>query len=177
MNKLVKNLIFVLDNEKKHSDLLQKHLVQKGFEVHTYANSNDLFSHLNRQLPEIIFLDYHISQNEFKKGTDVLISLKEKFPKIEVVMYAGDDNLEVATDTIKHGAYDYIIKGRTSVHKAEIIAENIREKNNHVREMLKYRLATFLLIGALGLFTIITFGLWKAGVFTDYDVHGEDFMK
>lgn len=177
MKNITQSLIYILDDEQAHGDVLHQHLTKKGFEVQAFVDSKALFENIQAKKPMIVFLDYHISQNEFQHGNDVLIQIKQKYPAIEVVMYAGEDAVEVATDVLKHGAYDYIIKGKTAVHKAEIIAENIKLKNESLLETIKFRFYTFGLIGLIVAFIVAVFTFWKLGFFSDNDVHGEDFFK
>jgi DNA-binding NtrC family response regulator len=177
MKNITQSLIYILDDEKAHGDLLHQHLTEKEFEVKAFVDSQVLFENIELKKPMIVFLDYHISQNEFQHGNDVLIKIKQKFPAIEVVMYAGEDSVEVAKDVLQHGAYDYVIKGRTAVHKAEIIAENIKLKNESLLETLKFRFYTFGLMGLLVAFIITVVTFYKLHFFSDADVHGEDFFK
>ena len=42
-------------------------------------------------------------------------------------MLSGQDKLEVAVDSMKYGAYDYVIKGETAFSRMENILNNINE--------------------------------------------------
>jgi len=42
-------------------------------------------------------------------------------------MLSGQDKLEVAVDSMKYGAYDYVIKGETAFSRTENILNNINE--------------------------------------------------
>lgn len=157
--KTIQKNIFILDDEHIHSDLLKTHLNSLGYKVEVFHHSEQMFEKLEIFRPEIIFLDYNLDEGEFKNGVDILAYLKKIFPATEVVIYSGQENIEVATDTIKHGAYDYIVKGTTAIHKAEIVVENIVEKNINLLENKRLKLFTYLLGGFLLLFITITFYL------------------
>ena len=61
---------------------------------------------------DLVLLDFNLSSKEpgRKNGIDILKELKKRFPGMPVVFVSGQDNPEVAISTIKHGAWDYIIK-------------------------------------------------------------------
>jgi len=52
---------------------------------------------------------------------DVLQDIKQLKPNSQVIMLSGQDKLEVALDSMKYGAYDYVIKGENSVLQMENI--------------------------------------------------------
>jgi len=79
------------------------------------------------QKPEIIFLDYYFDQagKDAMNGIEILKELKSKYPESEVVMFSGQDKIEVAVNTIKYGAFDYIVKNESAFHRTENVIFNI----------------------------------------------------
>ncbi len=78
--------------------------------------------------PDIIVLDYHLdSMNaEAMNGLQVLKKLKDQFPNVPVIFLSSQEKSEVAANTMKYGAYDYIVKNENAFHRLEIILNNIR---------------------------------------------------
>lgn len=57
-------------------------------------------------------------------GLDVLKSIKEKYPKVNVIMVTGYKSVETASEAAKLGACGYIVKP----FKKEAILEIVKEK-------------------------------------------------
>jgi two-component system OmpR family response regulator len=79
--------------------------------------------------PEIIVLDYHLSahKRDAQNGVDILKKIKEGYPETQVIMLSGQDTLQVAIDSMKYGAYDYIVKGETAFSRTENALNNVSE--------------------------------------------------
>ncbi|MFM1744416.1 MAG: hypothetical protein RLZZ630_353, partial [Bacteroidota bacterium] len=77
--------------------------------------------------PSIVFLDYNLDSKvrQAMDGIDVLKEIKELDPQIEVVMISGQDKIDVAVNSIKYGAFDYIVKGEGAFLRAEKAIFNI----------------------------------------------------
>jgi two-component system OmpR family response regulator len=87
---------------------------------------------------------------------DVLKKIKELSPTTEVIMLSGQDKIEVAVDSMKYGAYDYVIKGETAFTRIENVFNKINELQGHLLELKSMRAAnkTYKAIIA-GLFVLL----------------------
>jgi two-component system OmpR family response regulator len=72
--------------------------------------------------PDIAVLDYQLDtvKPDAMNGIQVLAKLKARYPNLPVVFLTGQDRIEVASNTIKYGAYDYIVKNETAFHKLDL---------------------------------------------------------
>jgi len=61
-------------------------------------------------------------------GLDILKAIKSKSPETEVVMWSGQDKIEVAVNTMKYGSFDYIVKSESAFHRSENVIFNIIRK-------------------------------------------------
>ena len=53
-------------------------------------------------------------QENAKTGLDILKQIKAISPDTAVIMLSGQEDMETALETIRNGAYDYIIKSENS---------------------------------------------------------------
>jgi two-component system OmpR family response regulator len=60
----------------------------------------------------------------------VLKSIREVKPDAKVIMLSGQDKIEVAIESMKYGAFDYVIKGETAFSRMENIINYVNEINN-----------------------------------------------
>jgi DNA-binding NtrC family response regulator len=58
-------------------------------------------------------------------GFEVLKKIKRFNPNIYVVMVSGQENMKTAIDSLKYGAFDYVIKESTVCEKIALVIEKI----------------------------------------------------
>jgi len=78
--------------------------------------------------PDVIILDCHLDSvdAEAMNGLQVLKKLKEQFANVPVIFLSSQEKTEIAANTMKYGAYDYIVKNESAFHRLEILINNIR---------------------------------------------------
>ena len=121
--------IFLVDDEPIQNEMLKDYIADRfQYKIKTYDSGETALKdmHLN---PEIVVLDFHLNAHlaNAQNGVEVLKKIKEQHPAVQVVMLSGQDKLDVAVDSMKHGAYDYVIKGETAFSRMENILNNINE--------------------------------------------------
>ena len=47
-------------------------------------------------------------------GMDILKAIKSRFPQVECIVFTAVDDVETAIEAIRHGAYDYLVKGQNN---------------------------------------------------------------
>jgi len=79
---------------------------------------------------DIVILDYHLNTEiaEALNGIDVLRKIKKINNKIIVIMLSAEDKLQIATDCISNGAYEYVLKSETAFVRTQNILKNSLEK-------------------------------------------------
>jgi DNA-binding NtrC family response regulator len=79
--------------------------------------------------PDLVILDYQLDtvKPDALNGLQVLSKLKQRHRDLPVVFLSGQDRLEVATNTMKFGAYDYIVKNDTTFARLENSIAKIQE--------------------------------------------------
>ena len=145
--------IVLIDDDPQMQEMLNDFFIGKyrNSNVKTYATGEDALSKISTE-PNLIVLDYHLDSAESTAmdGMQVLKKLKEKFPSIPVIFLSGQEKAEIAANTMKYGAYDYIVKNESAFHKLEIIFNNIL---GHVE--LKKSLGTQKFFNAILLILVI----------------------
>jgi len=124
-----KRYVFLVDDEPIQNEMLKDYLNERFlYDIMTFESGEDMLKnmHLN---PEIVVLDYHLSAHipNAKNGVEILKTVKEQYPTVQVIMLSGQDKINVAVDSMKYGAYDYVIKGETAFSRMENILNNVSE--------------------------------------------------
>lgn len=121
--------VFLVDDEPIQNEMLKDHISSRyQFKLKTYDSGESMIQDLNLN-PKIVVLDFHLNSHlpNAQNGVEVLKKIKEINPQTQVIMLSGQDKLEVAVESMKNGAYDYVIKGETAFSRMENILDNIIE--------------------------------------------------
>ncbi|MDX2172765.1 MAG: response regulator [Bacteroidota bacterium] len=133
--------IFLVDDDLYSLNLYQQTLTNLGYEnVALFLNGTICLNNL-QQKPVIIFLDHNMDE---LNGFEVLKKIKRFDPNIFVVIVSSQENMQVAIDALKYGAFDYIIKGDNDIEKMGKVIERIdlieerfkKTKRNFIQKLL-----------------------------------------
>ena len=166
----VKRYLFLIDDEPIQNEMLRDFLSERFlYECKIFETGEEALRHLDLK-PEIAVLDYHLSgQNrEAKNGVEVLKALKQQSPDTQVVMLSGQDKLEVAVESMKFGAYDYVVKGETAFNRIENAISNVSELHKARAINVAYRRTILFLSLGIGIITLVALYL---AFFTDAYTH------
>lgn len=124
-----KRYIFLVDDEPIQNEMLKDFLSERyTYEIKVFESGEEALANMHLH-PEIVVLDYHLNAhlNDAKNGVDVLKEMKDKHPDTQVIMLSGQDKIDVAVDTMKFGAFDYIVKGESAFPRIENVINNASE--------------------------------------------------
>jgi len=153
--------IFLVDDEPIQNEMLKDYISSRfDYQLKIYDNGESAIRDLSLK-PAIIVLDFHLNSNNpnAQNGVEVLKKIKEISAHTEVIMLSGQDKIEVAIDSMKHGAYDYVIKGETAFTRIENILNNIIELHSLKNANQTYKkIVNLLWIAIIGV-VLISIGL------------------
>jgi DNA-binding NtrC family response regulator len=161
-----KRYVFLVDDEPIQNEMLKDYLNERFvYDIKTFDNGEDMLQSMHLR-PEIVVLDYHLSSQKpnAKNGVEILRALKDKYPEVQVIMLSGQDKIDVAIDSMKYGAYDYVVKGETAFSRTENILNNVSELHKVKTINKAYKTTIVLLSVAIGLIIALTLYLY---FFTD----------
>lgn len=101
--------ILVVDDELDIRELICDILNDEGYKTHKACSSDQVLDVLKTLSPAMVILDIWLQGSELD-GVAILDFIKKKFPYIQVIMISGHGNIDVAIQSIKLGAFDYIQK-------------------------------------------------------------------
>jgi CheY-like chemotaxis protein len=109
--------IFVVDDDPLYLHLLGFHLKKNtDCKIYCYPTGEECLKNLEID-PSIIILDYFL--NSTKKdtldGLGVLKKIKQLKPRIPIIMLSSQKKLNVATASLRSGAYSYLVKDTGAV--------------------------------------------------------------
>jgi DNA-binding NtrC family response regulator len=107
MDTVKKAPLFVVDDDMICLEMTRQLLEMQGCtDVRVFTTTADFLNNLTEE-PLAVFLDYNMDN---LNGIEVLKKIKRFNPDIFVVMVSGQDNITIAVNSLKYGAFDYIVK-------------------------------------------------------------------
>lgn len=103
--------ILLVEDNDPHAELVEHFLRQSGLTFHlTRVDTREAFlEQIERHPPDMILSDYALPAFD---GYTALALAKEKVPNIPFIFVTGTMGEEVAIETLKRGATDYVLKTR-----------------------------------------------------------------
>ena len=99
--------ILVVDDEKSIRDILTVVLENEGHAVTTIADGGEAIAQVETGRFDLAIVDINLPSIG---GIDVLKKIKQLNAETEVVVVSGYASLDTAVESVRAGAYDYIIK-------------------------------------------------------------------
>jgi PAS domain S-box-containing protein len=103
----MKAKILVVDDEESIRFTFNLFLSEEGYEVGTAAGYEEAMALIRKAEHDLIFADIVMDR---KTGIDLLKAARQLRPATPVVMITGAPSIETATESLRIGALDYIIK-------------------------------------------------------------------
>lgn len=129
--------VFVVDDDRFHLELMEQLLKNNGVEdVLLFETGMDCLMEIH-QNPYLVLLD---QQMDVYSGFETLRKIKRHNPNIFVVMVSGQEKIQTAVNTLKHGAFDYLQKDM----KLEDNIISVLQRIEEVKEILQTRKSSFL---------------------------------
>ena len=101
--------ILVIDDNPDIRFLICNILKEKNFDVRSAANFDQAILEINKRLPDLAIIDIKLDKVD-KDGIDLLKLIVEKNKQIPIIMISGHATVQIAIDSIKLGAYEFIEK-------------------------------------------------------------------
>ena len=155
--------VALVDDDIPNTEVLRDFLIRNGYShVDKYHDGESFLESLDRFDERAVVLDFDLSGGGELNGLEVLEAIKERSPNMHVVFFSGQDSLEVAVESLKNGADDYIVKSnaafalvKTSLDKVfDIQVLKLNERRNQ-------RISWIMAIGWMS--TIAAVALYFAG--------------
>jgi|YNPMSStandDraft_2_1061718.scaffolds.fasta_scaffold00077_15 two-component system response regulator AtoC len=103
----MEKLVFIVDDEKAVSKLVAYWVKERwGYRAEVFENATDMLNNLSME-PDVILLDIMLPDIN---GVEVLKELKRKNEDLPVIMLSAQNDVQVAVESLRFGAYDYFQK-------------------------------------------------------------------
>jgi len=103
------NEILVVDDNLDIRLLISSILKDKGFSVREAANFDQALNEINRKVPDAAVIDVKLDKGD-NDGIELLSHIKKIDDDVPVIMISGHANVQMAVDSLKLGAFEFMQK-------------------------------------------------------------------
>ncbi len=113
--------LLIVDDEKEICEFLKAFFEERNFEVYTANSGVSAIKYIQELTPQLVLLDIHMPGMD---GINALKWIKEKYPKVKVIMVTALETREKIEEAMRLGADNYITKPLS----LEYLEKDVQEK-------------------------------------------------
>jgi two-component system OmpR family response regulator len=106
MTESARRRVLIVDDEPLIVEVLSEHF-KTDYDVETALNGADALGAIVRQRPDVVLLDINMPR---MNGVEVLRDIKQIDASIAVIMVTANEQIQMAADALKAGAFGYVPK-------------------------------------------------------------------
>jgi len=101
--------ILIIDDNIDIRQLISSILIDNNFKVREAANFDQAILEINKKLPDVAIIDVKLDKGD-NDGIQLLEHIKKIDDEVPVIMISGHANVQMAVDSLKLGAFEFIQK-------------------------------------------------------------------
>ena len=101
--------ILIIDDNPEIRFLLSSIISELGHNVRQAANYNQALKEIDKKLPDVAIIDVKLDKGD-NDGIELLNHIKQKNNNVPVIIISGHANIQMAVDSLKSGAFEFIQK-------------------------------------------------------------------
>ena len=100
-------LVWIVDDDRSILWVLEKALSREGIDCETFGSANEALARLERVEPSVVMSDIRMPG---RSGLELLQVLRERLPKLPVIIMTAFSDLDSAVSAFQGGAFEYLPK-------------------------------------------------------------------
>jgi len=101
--------ILIVDDNSDIRNILNELIIDAGYKTRIAANYNQALSEIDKKMPDVAILDVKLDKGD-NDGIELLSHIKSKNKDVPVIIITGHANIEMAVNSLKYGAFEFIEK-------------------------------------------------------------------
>ena len=101
--------ILIIDDNSDIRLILDELIKDAGYKTRLAANFNQALTEIDKKLPDVAIIDVKLDKGD-NDGIQLLDHIKQKNNDIPVIMISGHANIEMAVNSLKSGAFEFLEK-------------------------------------------------------------------
>ena len=125
--------ILIVDDNSDIRNILNELLIDAGYKTRVAANYNQALSEIDKKIPDVAIIDVKLDKGD-NDGIELLAHIKSKDKDVPVIIITGHANIEMAINSLKHGAFEFVEKPFDQTRLLNFVrraVENLTLKNQN----------------------------------------------
>jgi len=101
--------ILIIDDNSDIRVILNELIQDAGYKTRLAANYNQALAEIDKKLPDVAIIDVKLDKGD-NDGIELLNHIKKKDKNVPVIIISGHANIEMAVNSLKSGAFEFIQK-------------------------------------------------------------------
>ena len=101
--------ILIVDDNADIRNIINQLISDAGYKTRLAANFNQALNEIDKKMPDVAILDVKLDKGD-NDGIELLSHIKSKDKDVPVIMISGHANIEMAINSLKHGAFEFVEK-------------------------------------------------------------------
>ena len=101
--------ILIIDDNSDIRNNLKDLISDAGYKTRVAANYNQALNEIDKKLPDVAIIDVKLDKGD-NDGIELLSHIKKKNKDVPVIIISGHANIEMAINSLKKGAFEFIQK-------------------------------------------------------------------
>jgi two-component system OmpR family response regulator len=136
--------VFLVDDDKMFLRSLEhylQHQLKPAIKIRSFLSGEECLESLY-QSPSVIVLDYFLNKDHLgaMNGSQILRKIKQSHPEIPVIVMSGQEEVDVAIETLKSGAFDYVSKKQDVLLKMKSVIRRAIDSIAETRQIKTARI-------------------------------------
>ena len=124
---MINNEILIIDDNADIRNLISGILHDKGFNIRLAANFSQAVNEIEKKIPDVAIIDVKLDKSD-NDGIDLLNKIKKIDTDVPVIMISGHANVQIAIDSLKLGAFEFIQKPFSSERLVNFVFRALENK-------------------------------------------------
>ena len=140
--------ILIVDDNADIRNILNELILDAGYKTRVAANYNQALSEIDKKIPDVAILDVKLDKGD-NDGIELLSHIKSKNKDVPVIIITGHANIEMAVNSLKLGAFEFVEKPFDQARLLNFITravENLKLKSEN-KEYENRLFSSYELIG------------------------------
>ena len=140
--------ILIVDDNVDIRNILNELIIDAGYKTRLAANYNQALKEIDKKIPDVAILDVKLDKGD-NDGIELLSHIKSKNKDVPVIIITGHANIEMAVNSLKHGAFEFVEKPFDQTRLLNFIRRAVENVNLKIqnREYENKLFASYELIG------------------------------
>ena len=132
--------ILIIDDNADIRLILNELIKDAGYKTRLAANFNQALTEIDKKLPDVAIIDVKLDKGD-NDGIQLLDHVKKKNIDIPVIMISGHANIEMAVNSLKSGAFEFVQKPFDKERLLNFVNRaveyfNLKNENNNLKNKL-----------------------------------------